>query len=382
MAAAAIAASSAAMRPMPVESSSSDLRVVNNQPRSLPRLVLSSRGRAATLVVALVAVTAVSVVLTRSHVPPPRSGPLPTAAELTVDNATLTFVAIGDWGRGGDDHQRAVGDTLGGVAAIVNSSFVVSVGDNFYDYGVSSARDPLFDDSWRLVYTHPALAGLQWYAVAGNHDYRGSLRGQIEYSHPRWSMPGLNYSLTWGNTSSPASCVAAVFIDTCPFISSYWKGKEDKGDLMANLNASSPAAQLAWAGAALAAGAAACDALVVVGHHPLYSGGEHGDSADLIAAYGPLFDAHGVDAMLAGHDHTLIHLEAARGGTQFTVTGAGSKIRTNTVTTPQTLWHADVNGFTVHSFNGTHAGVAYVHGLDGTLLFKRVTPLRGKGRGR
>ena len=62
------------------------------------------------------------------------------------------------------------------------------------------------------------------------------------------------------------------------------------------------------------------------GHHPLYSNGPHGFrglSAELIAAWLPLFQKYGVAAYFCGHDHDLQHLEFEGVSTSFVVSGGG-----------------------------------------------------------
>lgn len=61
------------------------------------------------------------------------------------------------------------------AAALLRPSFVVSTGDNFYKDGVTSASDPAWLSSFGDVYSGPALSGLPWYAVLGNH---GAARAQ------------------------------------------------------------------------------------------------------------------------------------------------------------------------------------------------------------
>lgn len=192
---------------------------------------------------------------------------------------------------------------------------------------------------------------------------------------PRWRFPSLNYSATFGFDGAPGGGdVALVFFDTNPFISQY-RAAPDNPDMAAALAAAPPpAATLAWLDAQLSAVADTAAAVLVVGHHPVFSGGEHGDSGDLKAVLPPLFERHGVDAYLAGHDHTLIHLSSA--GVEYVVTGGGSKVRDNTAVTPETKWFGDVNGFSVHRVNGSHASHHYVHGLTGEVLWGTVVPLR------
>ena len=69
---------------------------------------------------------------------------------------------VGDWGRNGLYNQSLVAEAMGRVAEDLD--FVVSVGDNFYESGLTSVLDSQFDASFRDVYTAP---GLQVSLVAG-----------------------------------------------------------------------------------------------------------------------------------------------------------------------------------------------------------------------
>lgn len=306
------------------------------------------------------------------------------AAESTRLPHSLTFLAIGDWGRAGQSAQVATGDMLAAYADAVQASFVVNVGDSFYDDGVASANDPQWWTSFKSVYTQPGLATRKWYSIAGNHDYRNNVTAQVRWAgDDRWVMPDLNYSMMWevepGNAA--AGCVAAVFIDTVPFIQHYYD-KPDPPNMIANLNASRPAEQLEWAKGALAAARAACNAVIMVGHHPLVSNAQHGNNTDLIVKFGPLLEQYKVDAYLAGHDHTLMHMEAL--GFDTIITGAGSKLRATNIAEWGggwgMAWYGDVNGFTVHSVNVSHIQHSFV-AVNGTVMHSTLRALRSTAMG-
>src|SRR5580700_8912217 len=88
------------------------------------------------------------------------------------ENAQFSFLIFGDWGRGGEFHQRDVAIQMGVAAAARHCRFIVSVGDNFYEKGVQTATDPQWKSSFEAVYTAPSL-GVPWYVILGNHDYKG-----------------------------------------------------------------------------------------------------------------------------------------------------------------------------------------------------------------
>jgi len=314
-------------------------------------------------------------------------------------------VALGDWGREGGWGQRGLGALLGQWGAATAAVAVVSVGDNFYETGLASAQDRQLNSSWAAVYTHPWFAATPWLLVSGNHDWRGSYLpagGGVApagggVADARWVYPSLYHSHTFAlpGAARGACGVRALFLDTVPLLSEY-RNSPDTPAMAAHLRepGADAAAQLAWLAAALAnASAERCAATVVVGHHPLYSGGEHGDNGELIAQLEPALDGARVDAYIAGHDHTLEHLLAPppappaaagalqppppAGAVQYIISGAGSRLRV-TDSPPRSAalrWFADQHGFTVHSFNATHARHTFV-GANGTALHVVTVPLR------
>ena len=67
----------------------------------------------------------------------------------------LNFLVVGDWGREGHYRQIDVAEQMSHRAVAVGSQFVISVGDNFYEDGVSSVTDPQWKTSFEDVYTAP-----------------------------------------------------------------------------------------------------------------------------------------------------------------------------------------------------------------------------------
>ena len=244
------------------------------------------------------------------------------------------------------------------------------------------------DPARRNATRHATLTRARPSPLLSDPDYHGVTAAQVAFrGDKRWNMPALNFTETLpfaaaaggggGGGGGPAApdgaCVALVLLDSCPFIEKY----RSDAQMAANLAATAPAAaQLEWIGASLARAAASCSAVVAVGHHPVFSGGEHGDSAELKAQLRPLLEAHGADLYLAGHDHALIFLES--GSVGYVVTGAGSETDRTTVRTPETRFFADESGFTVHSVNASHVLTSYVRGADGAVVFQDLRALRAK----
>lgn len=222
----------------------------------------------------------------------------------------LPFVVLGDWGKA-NPGQRAVAAALGVAAAAVDARFVVSVGDNFYPHGVSSRDDPQWQTSFEDVYSAPALA-VPWRPVFGNHDYRGSTAAQIDYSNSstRWRFPAAHYQRT--ETIDGQYTADFFFLDTIPleraarWPHNLWPFKD---------------AQYAWLERELARSKAHWK--VVIGHHPVFSGGSHGGAPVLQRELQPLLEKYHVDAYLSGHNHVLEHIVV--NGVNYFVIGAGAE---------------------------------------------------------
>lgn len=235
-----------------------------------------------------------------------------------AEPSSLAFLAVGDWGRDGLHHQREVAAQMGAAAAQLGVSFVVSVGDNFYPHGVKTAADPQWRSSFEEVYTAPSLQ-VPWWAVLGNHDHHGRVDAQIEYARksPRWRMPALHYAM---NARAPdGASVELFFLDTTPMAAE----SREEGDPAVPEGRHAGQDQLTWLDQSLARSTA--DWKLVVGHHPVYSGGQHGDTQELIARLAPLLERRGVQAYLNGHDHDQQDIQI--GKVRYLTTGAGAKTR-------------------------------------------------------
>ncbi len=102
-------------------------------------------------------------------------------------------------------------------------SFVLALGDNFYNNGVSSATDILWDYLWKDIYinNYPQL-NIPWYPVFGNHDYGGGasgVRAQIERYQAHedddiWTFPSTNYTRRFDIPGEDGGSVVVVFVDT------------------------------------------------------------------------------------------------------------------------------------------------------------------------
>lgn len=274
---------------------------------------------------------------------------LPTSllAETTTPTASpggLNFLVFGDWGRRGEKDQVQVATQMANTARDINPRFIISVGDNFYEDGVASVDDPHWQESFEEVYRDPALQ-LPWYCILGNHDYHlgGNCDAQIAYHkiNPRWNMPARYYQQTY--QVDDRTTADFFYLDTTPMVKSYYSsfgGEKTR----ANVSTQDVPRQLAWFKAALAASQAQWK--IVIAHHPIYSGGGHGDTAELIKNVLPLLHEYKVQAYFNGHDHDLQHLLA--GEVNLFDSGAGSQ-HTPTRYTKHSKFAKSCSGFTTVS---------------------------------
>ena len=247
----------------------------------------------------------------------------PVAIDSTIkeeDNA-LAFVIVGDWGRCGEYNQQEVGNQMDYFIGKSDAQFIISTGDNFYDNGVRSTSDPLWEDSFEEIYKGANLRR-EWYVVLGNHDYRGNPQAEVDYTKVsrRWNMPARYF--TFAKHINDTATVRFIFLDTSPFVKKYHKEKESYADLVKQ----DTARQVKWLDSVLASSTEKWK--IVVGHHPVYSSSKkHGDTEELKSWLKPRLEKYNVQVYFAGHDHDLQHQKPAGSSVDYIVSGGGSENR-------------------------------------------------------
>lgn len=200
------------------------------------------------------------------------------------DDAPIHVLAFGDSG-GATDDQRQLRNWMLGVPA----DLIVHTGDVAYDDGTLEQFEEGVFDIYRDLF-----ANVPFFPAAGNHDYR-TLRGKPFRNV--FALPGDTreqwYSYDWGR-------VHFVALDT-------------EADY---------ATQARWLDADLAATTQPWK--VVYMHKPLYSSGKHGSDLKLRALVEPILARHGVQLVLAGHDHNYERITPQR-GVHHIVTGGGGR---------------------------------------------------------
>lgn len=232
---------------------------------------------------------------------------------IQKENGANYFLVVGDWGRNGQGDAQAVADWMGVAAQQLNARFVISTGDNFYCCGVASTDDYQWISSFENVFRSHSLQ-IPWYVTLGNHDYQGNVQAQIDYSkmNQRWKMPARYFTIATHG-------VRFVFLDTSPFISGYYERK----DIYQDIHQQDTTAQLLWLDSVLTTTTEKWK--IVVGHHPVYSVGDHGSEPDMKRMIEGKLEKHHADIYFAGHDHSLQSLQR-KGSTLFHfISGGGSE---------------------------------------------------------
>lgn len=230
----------------------------------------------------------------------------------------LSFVAIGDWG--GQEwfpyftlSQKATARGMGEVADLIDSQFVVALGDNFYHTGVQHSSSDRFDWTFEHVYSAESLKSIPWYVIGGNHDHYGNITAQIEYSTKvkpdgRWKFPSLYHSHSFQpkDESFTLDLILIDTVDLCGLNDVQSESEDGYFDPLPLREKQEADAQWTWIEKQMKASTA--DYLLVGGHYPVYSVCSHGPTECLIDHLKPLltqYNAH----YLSGHDHCMVHFE-------------------------------------------------------------------------
>ena len=223
--------------------------------------------------------------------------------------APLALLAVGDTGTG-KGPQRQVAQLMERLCVTHGIRGVLLLGDNFYPGGVSGATDPQWRSAFLDMYNSPCLARTPFYAVFGNHDYRGNLDAQVEFTGhtpPQWTMPARYYRIRFGalldvymadsnlgDWCGLRWCSVDWLLDRAQHTTSRWR--------------------------------------VLAAHHPLLSASIHPRARwPERWTFAHLICAGHIDAYFAGHEHNLQHLrsdpdEFGCAFDQFVAGGGGARV--------------------------------------------------------
>jgi len=200
-----------------------------------------------------------------------------------AEGKSLTWTVLGDWG-----FKIRYAGKIAARSKSEKSAFWMGIGDNFYLSGVKSTKDPKWKSVYERVYTDKWFKTHRFEVIAGNHDYKGSIKAQIDYTKKKgtsWYFPSKYYVVN--REVSAGVNVDFVYIDTTPLTE--FKKKDTK--------------QVEWLAETLKASTAKW--IIVIGHHPIYS--LTGNSGYMMQHVLPLLKKNKVAAYISGHHHSLQH---------------------------------------------------------------------------
>ncbi|HRZ96461.1 MAG TPA: metallophosphoesterase [Paludibacter sp.] len=232
------------------------------------------------------------------------------------------FIVANDLGRNGYFDQKTIAMSMGIFAYNHDIEFVAAAGDVHHFNGVTSVTDPLWMTNFELIYSHPDLM-LDWYAILGNHEYRGNTQACLDYTKisRRWIMPSRYY--TMAKEVNDSTTMRLVFIDTAPLIQKYREDSLDYPDAWKQ----DDKAQLQFIDSVLAASKETWK--VVIGHHPVYAYTlkDSSERTDLQARLDPILQKHKVDFYFNGHIHNFQHIKVAGSPVDYIVNSSASLSR-------------------------------------------------------
>ncbi|MBU3836860.1 MAG: metallophosphoesterase [Candidatus Phocaeicola faecigallinarum] len=234
----------------------------------------------------------------------------------------LNFYLANDLGRNGYYDQKPIAELMGNMAETVDIECVVAAGDVHHFEGVRSVNDPLWMTNYELIYSHPELM-IPWYAILGNHEYRGNTQAVIDYSavSARWNVPSRYYTFAMENDGVT---VRFVMVDTAPLLDKYREDTEKYPDACKQ----DMDKQLSWIDSLLTTSKE--DWVLVVGHHPIFAetGKDDSERLDLQKRLDSILRKHtNVDMYLCGHIHNFQHIRKVDSNIDYVVNTSGSLSR-------------------------------------------------------
>ena len=217
---------------------------------------------------------------------PAPSSPANVSVTLPRAEGSIKFLVMGDSGTG-TGQQFELGERMVAARAQFPFEFAVMLGDNIYGREAPGQYVKRFEQPYK-----PLLdGGVKFFAALGNHD------SPNQRFYRQFNMDGRRY---YSFSSGPVQffVMDSTYVDRSQLD---WLTRE--------LDGSRARWKIAYA------------------HHPLYSSGaRHGSEVDLRVLVEPLFIQHGVDVVLAGHEHFYERIKPQHGIYYFT-SGAAGKLR-------------------------------------------------------
>lgn len=252
----------------------------------------------------------------------------------------INFLWASDLGKNGCYDQQVIANVMGEMAKKIKPECIISTGDTHHGSGVKSVDDPRWQTNYEDIYAH---LGLDWYAVLGNHEYRGDSQAMIGYNqvNPSWNVPARYYTMVF---AKGGVTIRFVMLDTTPMIEKY---RTD--DKYPDARYQDYKTQLAWLDKTLSE--ATEDWVVVAGHHPIhaYTKKSKQEREDMRSTVNEILLRHNNVAMyLCGHIHSFQHLRDKNSNIDYVINSSASLSR-DVKPTKRTIYCSPEAGFSVIS---------------------------------
>lgn len=243
-----------------------------------------------------------------------------------TDPGGLHFLAVGDFGSANQE-QVDVANQMSDFAKQLNAPLagVLALGDNFY----GKFKPERFQSGFEEMYSKKTL-GCNFYVCLGNHDYEHVGKGeavqlvkadyQLRYAaenpQSRWKLPAKWYVEEFKDSSGPL--VRMIVLDGNVELTKEEIAAQEKF-LEAELERKT-SAPWTW----------------LINHFPLFTSSvQRKDDQRLIERLGPYLQKHNISHYIAGHDHSLQHLEIEGYNTSFVISGGGGRALHQVKDTPR-----------------------------------------------
>jgi len=254
---------------------------------------------------------------------------------------SFSWLVLGDWGGWpaplyNSPTQLSVAASMTRTSRLFDPKWILSLGDNFYYWGVQNIEDPMWDKTFEEVYSNYRLH-VPWYPTTGNHDWDtrptldgniigGNATAQLLYSRvsDRWTYPDLFYTV---DSYLPNGMKQRIIMIDTPSLSGVYSTRPS--DQTEDGDPADPEyAQRMWNWIEhTLEDSEDFNFLFVAGHYMTIDSRGIYDRC-LVGKLLPLMEKYNVQGYIQGHRHTMEHVQQPKGqhpsDLHFFTIGAGA----------------------------------------------------------